>query len=448
MIILNTDSYKASHWLQYPPNTEKIYSYIESRGGEFKETKFAGMQMFIKEYLTKPITLAEVNEAEEILTMHGEPFNRQGWLDIISKHGGYLPIEIKAAPEGLVIPTKNVLVTVENTDEDFAWLTSYIEPALLRAVWYPTTVATISWRIKNVIRRYMQKTSEDPSNIQFKLHDFGPRGVSSMESSAIGGVAHLMNFLGTDNLVALVAIRKYFSDAGVAGFSVPAAEHSSITSWGRENEKAAYENMITQFGGLDKIVAVVSDSYDLENACKLWGQLKDKIVESGTLLVVRPDSGNPSRVVLQTVRSLDREFGSTINSLGYRVLNNVRVIQGDGINENSIESILAVLAIAGYSADNVSFGMGGALLQQMNRDTLKFAMKASAAKVAGEWRDVQKDPITDPGKRSKKGRVTLFRVNGEFVTDLVGSHRDEVLRPVFRDGKLLIDESFETIRNR
>lgn len=177
-IILNTDSYKASMHLQYAPKTQTIFSYIESRGGRYDETVLFGVQAFIKEYMLDPITKADIDLAEEIWTAHGEPFNRAGWDYILEKHNGFLPVRIKAAPEGSVIPTRNVLVTIENTDPECFWLTTYIETALLRAVWYPTTVATNSREIKKIIARYLDQTG-DLEGLGFKLHDFGARGASS-----------------------------------------------------------------------------------------------------------------------------------------------------------------------------------------------------------------------------------------------------------------------------
>lgn len=450
-LVLNTDSYKASHWLQYPPNTEKIFSYIESRGGVYDKTVFFGLQAFIKEYLLTPVTVEDVEEAAEFFAAHGEPFNEQGWLDLIAKHNGFLPIEIKAAPEGTVIPTSNVLVTVENTDPEFFWVTSYIETALLRAIWYPTTVATVSWSIKQLIKQYLEETG-DVNGLNFKLHDFGARGVSSEESAALGGMAHLVNFMGSDTVSGVLAAKRYYNEP-MAGFSIPAAEHSSITSWGRDKEVDAYRNMVKQFGRAGSLLAVVSDSYDIYNACKLWGtELKQDVIDSGATVVIRPDSGHPATVVLKCVKTLEKYFGAILNDKGYKVLNNVRVIQGDGINEESIKSILSSLKINGYSADNVAFGMGGALLQQINRDTQKFAMKCSAALINGEWVDVFKDPVTDSVKKSKKGRLELYSDDGfTFITrsewdNIEGYVR--VLRPIFRNGKLLIDDTFAEVRSR
>jgi nicotinamide phosphoribosyltransferase len=452
-MILNTDSYKVSHYEQYPEGTTNVFSYIESRGGEYDHTLFFGLQAFIKDYLLTPITIDDINEGEEVYKLHGVPFNRKGWMHILMRHDGYLPIRIKAVREGTIVPTHNVLVTVENTDPKVPWLTSYVETALLRAIWYPTTVATISNSIRKVIKSYLEDTSDNIDGLPFKLHDFGARGVSSLESSAIGGTAHLANFKGTDNPPALMFAREFYNEH-MAGFSIPAAEHSTITSWGRNHEKDAYENMLKKFAKPGSIVAVVSDSYDLWNAISnIWGTaLKQQVIDSGATIVVRPDSGNPADVVVRSCILLDEKFGSTVNKKGYKLLNNVRVIQGDGINEQSIKDILARVKIAGYSTDNIAFGMGGALLQHMNRDTEKFAMKASAAKVGGEWRDVFKDPVTDFGKKSKKGRLELYfnHMNNTYHTDVEGSDRVHLpsLELVYEDGKLVRDESLSLIRER
>ena len=444
--ILNTDSYKISMWRQMPPGTTGVYSYIESRGGRYDRTVFFGLQAFIKEYLLQPITQADIEIAEEILTAHGEPFNRQGWQYILDKHGGFLPVVIRAVPEGTVVPVKNVLATIENTDPECFWLTTWLETALLRAIWYPTTVATQSWTIRQLILNYLEKTG-DSALIDFKLHDFGARGVSSLESAGIGGAAHLVNFMGTDTISGVLYAREFYG-AGVAGFSIPAAEHSTITSWGRDGEVKAYENMVKQFGRPGSIFAVVSDSYDIFNAAsKLWGEeLRQKVIDSGATLVIRPDSGDPVDVNKKLIQILDSKFGSTMNSKGYKVLNYVRIIQGDGINYQSIDDILTALTELGYSADNIAFGMGGALLQQVDRDTQKFAMKASAVKINGEWRPIYKDPITDKGKVSKAGRVTLYKnFNGQYHS-AVEDWPEDCLETVFKNGQLITEYTFDQIR--
>lgn len=400
-IILDTDSYKGSHFLQMPSGSEEQSSYIEARGSDcgWDKAIVFGLQAYLKEYLSKPITLEMIDEAEMFLQGHGEPFNKEGWYYILNEHDGFLPLEIRAVAEGTILPNSNVMVEVINTDPKCSWLTSYMETALLRAVWYPSTVATNSYMAKKVIWDALVKSSEDPEGqIGFKLHDFGARGVSSRESAALGGMAHLVNFMGTDTVSGVLAAKKYYNEP-MAGFSIPASEHSTMTTWGgRDGELDAFKNMIKQFAKPSSLVACVSDSYDIYNATEaLWGgMLKQDVLDSGATLVVRPDSGDPTIVPIDCIKILAEKFGSSTNAKGYKVLNPaVRVIQGDGITSSSIEVILENLLEAGFSADNISFGMGGGLLQQINRDTLGFAMKCSALKVSGYWRDVYKDPATD-----------------------------------------------------
>jgi nicotinamide phosphoribosyltransferase len=450
-IILNSDSYKYSQYKQYPPDTKYVYSYIESRGGEYDKLVFFGLQAFIKEYLTTPITRSMIDQARQIMELHGEPFNLEGWEYILNTHCGVLPIEIKSVDEGTVMYLKNVLVTVVNTDPKCFWLTSFLETALLRAIWYPTTVATNSYISREIILAALEKTG-DPTLIDFKLNDFGSRGASSLESSALGGMGHLINFMGTDNVVAIMAAQEFYN-APIAGFSIPAMEHSTVTSWGRDREVDSYKNMLDNFAKPGKMLAAVSDSYDIYAACKLWGTvLKDQVLASGATIVIRPDSGEPSQVVVNCLRILDQYFGHTVNIKNFKVLNPaVRVIQGDGIDHSSIHSILFCMELAGYSADNVAFGQGGALLQMVNRDTLQFAMKASSAYIGDKWVDVYKDPITAANKKSKKGQLMLVEEDGKFVTQRINyslPHEADKLLLRFRDGKTYNETTFEEIRSR
>jgi nicotinamide phosphoribosyltransferase len=455
-LILDADSYKASHFLQYPPGTEVVSSYIEARHGLDSgdpRIVFFGLQMFLKQYLTRPITGEDIDEAEMLLSAHGEPFNGAGWRHILNRHGGRLPIEIQAVPEGTVVPARNVLVQIHNTDDAVPWLTSYLETALLRAVWYPSTVATTSWRVKQIIRGFLNDTADDPESVlPFKLHDFGGRGASSQESAAIGGLAHLVNFRGSDTLAAIVAGRRWYQEP-MAAFSIPAAEHSTITSWGPEAEADAYANMIARFARPGGLYSVVSDSYDVMNAVtNLWGgALKDRVIAAGGTLVVRPDSGEPVETVAEVMKRLIAAFGGQTNGKGYWVLPPcVRVIQGDGINAGTIQAILGRLKHDGISAENITFGMGGALLQGVTRDTLGFAMKTSAVRVGGLWRDVWKNPRTDPEKASKRGRLALIRASDGVRTAPLRECRveDNMLRTVFRDGRILIQDSLAAIRAR
>lgn len=453
-IIIRSDSYKASQWKQYPSGTQAVSSYIEAREGS-RESVFFGLQAFIKEYLLDPITMEDIDKAEKIITAHGEPFNREGWVHIVNAFGGYLPIRIEAVPEGTVMPTSNVQVQIVNTDPKSYWLTSYVETALLRGVWYPSTVATKSREMKLEIAQALKETSDIPveDQINFKLHDFGARGASSGETAMLGGMGHLVNFMGTDTMEALVGVMEYYGAEGPVGFSIPASEHSTITSWGQDREEDAYKNIVELFSGDGKIYACVSDSYDIYTAVeKIWGEnLKEKVIESGGTLVVRPDSGDPLTVPVEVIELLMEKFGYTINSKGFKVLPDcIRVIQGDGITTETLPIILDNLIEAGISIDNIAFGMGGGLLQKVDRDTLKYAMKASAIMDEdGVWHDVFKDPIHG-GKTSKRGRLRLIQNYDKFctVTEKAGGGMKNYLVPVFENGELLRDYTFDEIRRR
>ena len=452
-IIYLTDSYKVSHHKQYPPGTETVYSYFESRGGGGEETVFFGLQYFLKRYLEGArVTAKDIDNAEKVFAAHfgdASLFNRKGWEYILTEHGGKLPVSIHAVPEGSVVPTRTALMTVENTDPECYWLTNYLETLLVQ-VWYPTTVATYSRECKKVVVKALEKTSDVPveEQIGFKLHDFGFRGVSSVETAGLGGAAHLVNFLGTDTVAGLIVAAEYYN-CPMAGHSIPAAEHSTMTSWGQENEADAYRNMLTQFG--HGLVAVVSDSYDIYNAARnIWGgELKEQVENMDGALVVRPDSGNPPDVVVNLLEILGEKFGYTTNTKGFKVLNpKIRVIQGDGIDLEMLDNILTRMSINGWSADNLAFGSGGGLLQKHNRDTYKFACKCSSITVNGEHRDVFKNPVTDSGKKSKRGRFAVVVEDGKYYTLPEGSAGENQLVEVFRDGEVLVEYDLDKIRER
>ncbi len=451
-LILDTDSYKLTHYLQYPPGTRRISSYIESRGGVLPEVLFFGLQAFLKGYLSQPITRADIDEAEEICRAHLGVFNRAGWEYIVERHGGFLPVEIQALPEGTAVGHHIPVVQVVNTDPECFWVPSYLETALLRAVWYPSTVASTSFACKKLLRQYLEETADTLDALPFQLHDFGARGATCDEAAGLGGAGHLLNFQGTDTLAALSLARRHYAEP-MAGFSIPASEHSTMTSWGKAGECAAYRNMIRQFAGPQKVLAFVIDSYDVWNALDhlVGEELHDEIVGSGGRIVLRPDSGDPVAVVPRVIEHLMRRFGHTQNGKGYRVLPPyIRVIQGDGVDLHSLPRILEVLKMRALSTENLAFGMGGGLLQKVDRDTLKWAMKASWGEIDGQPRDIYKDPVTDPDKRSRAGRCAVVAAGDGYETvredALAGRHN--LLRPVYRDGRLLAEESFARIRQR
>lgn len=414
-LLFNVDSYKVGMFLQSPENTQEVYSYISSRGGIHAETVILGQAEFIKNTLSKRITKEEVEVASAFWNMHGLPFPREQLLKMVEEWNGWWPVEFRAVPEGTVVPVGNVIATTKSMDSNYFFVNTWVETAALRSIWYPSTVATNSREIKKVIKQYLEETG-DVSGLDFKLHDFGFRGVSSHESGLIGGAAHLTIFRGSDTAAANMFIMDNYGYKEMRGFSIPASEHSTITSWGREGEFDAYKNMIDKHPE-GALLACVSDSYNIYEACAMWGLLADQIKAKNQTLVVRPDSGNPLEVLPEVFKILSSWFGGKINEKGYAVMNNVRVIWGDGINAETIKDILAMLKKHGYSADNIAFGMGGALLQGVVRDDQKWAMKASYARIDGKNVEVFKDPITDPGKASLKGKVDLFKdANGKFFT--------------------------------
>ena len=451
-LLLDTDSYKASHWLQYPPDLTAMGAYLESRGGSLPSTLFFGLQMLLQDSLAQPLSPADLEEAAEVWAAHGLPFNRHGWQRVLNVHGGRLPLRIRAVAEGSRVPCRQVLMTVESTDPQLPWLVTWVETLLLR-VWYPTTVASRSWVLRELLQAALLRSADDPAAaLPLRLHDFGSRGVSSQQSAAIGGLAHLVAFRGTDTAAALLAARRYY-DCPMAGFSIPAAEHSTILAWGRDGELEAYRHLLDRFARPGAVLAVVSDSYDLWNAIDhLWGeQLREQVIRCGATVVIRPDSGDPVAIVPEVLRRLEARFGSRCNGKGYRVLDHVRVIQGDGMTPDSLPMVLDAVLAAGFSAENVAYGMGGGLLQQLNRDTLQFAYKLSWVERAGRILPVHKSPITDTGKTSKAGVLDLIRTEEGYRTVVLprpGRHRDSVLQTVYENGQLCRRQSLDAVRQR
>jgi nicotinamide phosphoribosyltransferase len=446
-ILLQADSYKYSMHNQYPPGTQYVYSYGESRSNsEYPYTVFFGLQYFLAKYLTKRVTKEEVEYARDFFTQHfgKDIFNYDGWMYIVEKHDGCLPLMIRAVDEGSVVPIDNVLMTVENTDPECFWLTTFVETLLLK-VWYPSTVATISYFNKQNILKNLEETGT-PAEIDFKLHDFGFRGVSSCESAALGGAAHLVNFKGTDTVLALSLLREYYYE-DMAGFSIPAMEHSTVTSWGEKNESASYYNMLSKYP--TGLVACVSDSYDIYNACEnIFGEELKIILENRSgCLVIRPDSGDPCEVLPIILQKLESKFGSTINAKGYKVLPNyLRIIWGDGIDPTTIPKILDVLKANKWSGNNLAFGSGGGLLQKLNRDTQSFAFKCSSIVVNGNHIDVYKNPVTQSTKKSKRGRLSLDKINGQYKTVAENDAVNNQLQVRYHNGTLYNKQTLSQIR--
>ncbi|MDQ8202346.1 nicotinate phosphoribosyltransferase [Pelagicoccus sp. SDUM812003] len=461
--ILDTDSYKLSHWNQYPPGLRSMMSYFESRGGELSDCTLFGLQYLLRERIATRITQQMVDEAAAFAQAHGEPFNRLGWQRVVDKHHGCLPVRIRAIEEGTIVPTGHALMTIESTDPQLPWLVNYIETQLVR-LWYPSTIAMTSRESRRIIMAFLEKTADDPqAEIPFKLHDFGARGVATLEQSRLGGAAHLLSFMGSDTIEGIRFAKAYY-DCDMAGFSIPAAEHSTMTMWGKEREFEAYENIVRAYlynpdhpEGAPKMAACVSDSYDIYNAIENgWcgDRLHRLVRESGGTLVVRPDSGHPPEVVVKCLQIFEKKIGMQTNRKGYKVLPPYyRLIQGDGIDRAMTRTILQEMEAAGFSASNIAFGSGGGLLQKVDRDTQKWAFKCCSAEIDGLGQvEVRKDPVTDHGKRSKGGRLDLIAENGRFQTiALEGdalAHPNSAMNTVFENGEILRRTTFEQCRER
>lgn len=463
-IILLADAYKYSHHKLYTPGVEKVYSYMESRGGMFDETVFFGLQYILKKYLAGiVITKEKIAEAQYYLdNIFGrkDVFDATNFEYIINKHGGKLPVTIKAIPEGTRVPVHNVLLTIENNDPQCYWLTNYLE-TLLMQVWYPVTVATLSAKIREVVSMYYAETAstESVAGIEFVLNDFGFRGVSSVESAGIGGMAHLLSFKGSDTVIANAYAKEYYNAQQVPGSSVPATEHSVMTMRGEQGEIEMFKHVLQMYP--TGVVACVSDSYNIFRACAdYWGEdLKQIVLARKGTLVIRPDSGDPGLTLLSIFDILFEKFGYTINDKGYKVLPpQVRVIQGDGVDYQSILHIYQVLKMNGVSAENLVLGMGGALLQKVDRDTQKFALKCSYAEINGTGTDVRKNPIElnaqgeiEPSfKQSKAGRLKLVKTDKGYDTlreDASEGMQDELVT-VFENGEIVKEYNWEDVKGR
>lgn len=451
-ILFDTDSYKLSHFSQYPEGTQYVSSYVEPRRawGQIDQVMFFGLQMELAELAGRVVTQDMLDEATPFLKAHGFDIFVDGWQYIIDTYDGRLPILIEALAEGSIAPVSIPQLRIENTDPNCYWLVSYLETRLLRAIWYPSTVASLSYFVMKEIRARLVVTDGDISGAEFKLHDFGARGATCYQAAGIGGAAHLVSSLGTDTIAGLVYARNFYG-ADMAGFSIPASEHSTMTAAGEDGELDQTRRFLQQ--NPTGIIACVSDSYDLMRAVKdYWGgALKDDVLARNGVLVVRPDSGDPLEIVPDVIEALMAKFGYSLTKQGYRILpEKIRVIQGDGVNKDSILRIMDVMIERGLAIGNIAFGMGGGLLQKVDRDSFGYAMKASAVYYNGKWHDVFKDPITAKGRKtSKKGKQGVMRTDaGAFVARPAANipKGAEALDCVFQNGEIKKVQTFEQVR--
>ncbi len=466
--LLATDVYKMGHMEQYAPGTEFVYSYLVARSNKhFERSVFFGLQYYLQEFLSKRL---EPWMGEEFLIARRQILGSNS-SEVEEKiralcQLGYFPILIKAVPEGSVVPVRNVLMTITNTVPGYGWVVGFLESLIIK-VWYPTTTASCSYQYRNLVERMFKETVDDENHFlkDFMIHDFGYRGDGSEDSAAITGAAHLISSQGSDNVPALPFIfRHYYGSESKEPImmSVPASEHSVMCSFGRNDEIGAFRHMLKTYP--TGIVSIVSDTFDVYTFLTDFAeQLKEIILNRDGKTVFRPDSGDPEHIICGdpmapadslerkgVVRLLDEKFGSTVNKKGYKVLNDkVGLIYGDGMYYERYKRTLHRLQDMGYATSNLVIGVGG-ILRNYSRDTLGFAIKATYVLVNGEHRDIEKDPITDPGKKSHKGLMVLERdADGNYVTyDQVDREREQqgLLVPVFRNGRLLREYTWEEVR--
>ncbi|KAL7752198.1 hypothetical protein RI367_002243 [Sorochytrium milnesiophthora] len=413
-----TDSYKLSHYAMYP-DANKMVAYGEFRSpydhdADDHRIVFYGMRYIVEQYIARQWTQADLVLAEQFFATHNAgrtpfPFPRDLFQRFITENDGFFPVKIEALPEGSVV-YPHVPVYQVTAEGEYARLVTFLE-TLLTMVWYPTTVATLSRRCKQALSEAFDKTVDDTPEcralLDSRLHDFGFRGCTSVEQSVIGGVAHLLNFDGTDTMSAAYYAQFHLNQGRPVGSSIPASEHSVMTSW--PSERQAMLNMIEEFGS--GVFACVMDSYDYMKALsEVLPTVAQAKLAKGGFLVLRPDSGDQVDVVLAALEAADRLFGSAVNAKGCKVPNGVGVIQGDGVTYASLQAILAAVEKRGFSAQSVAFGMGGGLLQKVNRDTMSFATKLSFIEYKdGTQREVMKYPKTDSGKVSLPGVLDVHR---------------------------------------
>lgn len=461
-LIADTDSYKLGHASLINPGLTRQENYGEARvGGNYGNyVAFAGMQAIILKHIAPGINKYDIEEAKEIDgSTHGKLTGSYGiWEDVLHKFDGQLPMQVKAVPEGTILGKGNVLFTIESLYEPFAKVMNAMEPIFMHS-WYPTAVLTREARIKHSIYPYFVK-SGSTVGLKYAVHDFGFRGGTCPEHSELGGMAHLMAFSGSDNMRASRALKAYYDSKEYVAKSVYATEHSVALSFGRNEGELKYIDHVLNVVPDNMIASIVIDTYDAHGFIRNVAgnsKIKERIIKKEGRVVFRPDSGIPNVIVPQILELLSEIYGFSYNDKGYKVLNhNVGVIQGDGMNETSIADLYHTIVTMGWSADNLVVGSGGGLLVEgLNRDTNRFAIKPSWGVIDGQPINFQKSPTTDMSKQSKPGHLKLHpSYNGGFMTISSATTSEvqfnayaDALKPVYNTGELYLD-TYEAIAER
>lgn len=461
-LISDTDSYKPGHAFLINPGLTEQENYAEARIGDYngKYVAFMGMQSILLKHFANGISKYDIEEAKQIdYATHGKIVgNYEAWEHALKNYGGHLPMLIKSVPEGTILAKGNVLFTIKSLDPVFAKVMNSLEPLLMHT-WYPTAQLTREAKIKHAIYPFFVKTGS-VEGLRFAVHDFGFRGGTCPEHSELGGMAHLIAFSGSDNMRASRALKAYYNSPDFMAKSVYATEHSVALSFGRNEGELNYMNHVLDTVDNDMIFSIVIDTYDAHGFIRNVAgnaDIKKRIMSRKGRVVFRPDSGVPTIIVPQILELLSEIYGYQLNDKGYKVLNyNVGVIQGDGMNENSIPELYKTITDMGWSADNLVVGSGGGLLVEgLNRDTHRFAIKPSWGMINGISTNFQKNPTTDPTKQSKPGHLKLHpSYNGGFMTISSATTSEgsfhgfvDALKPVYNKGELTLD-TYDSIVKR
>jgi nicotinamide phosphoribosyltransferase len=482
------DFYKLAHREQYPANTESIYSTWIPRSNRYfpKADKVVafGIQGFVKKYLINYFNEHFFNrDQDEVLDEYARYMKHTLGIEnpntdhIEDLHDlGYLPIRLRAVKEGTLVPIKVPMMTVENTDKRFFWLTNYLETIISNETWQPMTSATIAHTYRKLLDEYALKTVGNTDGVEFQGHDFSMRGMGSLESATTSGAGHLLSFVGTDTVPAIAYLEEYYKaniETELVGTSIPATEHSVMSSYGNESEFELFKHLMTNVYPKG-FFSVVSDTWDF---WKVIGEylpaLKEEIMNRDGRVVIRPDSGDPVQIVCgiegsyspNHEKTLEEKglieclwdiFGGTVTEQGYKVLDpHIGAIYGDSITLERAEAIVKGLERKGFASTNIVFGIGSFTYQYNTRDTFGFAMKATHAVVDGQERFLFKDPKTDDGtKKSLRGRVAVVKIDGELVvSDGLDKRTYEYnfknldqLEDVFVNGRLVREQSLAEIR--
>jgi nicotinamide phosphoribosyltransferase len=480
------DFYKADHRRQYPEGTTQVYANFTPRSARLgkvlpetydNKVVFFGLQYFIKDFLINAFNEQFFNKPKEkVISQYKRRMDYSLGPDAIDvKHIeelhdlGYLPMKIKALPEGIRTPIGVPVLTIVNTKPEFFWLTNYIETIISCYLWKPITSATTAFEYKKLLTSYAKKTGTPLDLVMFQAHDFSFRGMSSLQDSAISGAAHLTSFWGTDSIPAIDLAEDYYQiDASkeMVGCSVPATEHSVMCMGMQDGELGTFKRLITDLYP-SGIVSIVSDTWDFWKVVTEYTvELKEEILKRDGKVVIRPDSGDPVKIVAGdpdapkdspeykgAVECLWDVFGGTKTDKGYKMLDShIGLIYGDSITLERAQAILEILEAKGFASGNIVFGVGSYTYQYVTRDSFGFAMKATSGIVNGERRDIFKDPKTDSGtKKSAKGLLRVESENGSLVLhdqQTEDQEKSGLLEEVFLDGKISKDLSFFTIRKR